>query len=91
MGGEDRGDLNYTAVTSAKIITHLVTASSSSRYRALRGLMHRGGPRTNQAGRKAECMERDGGGRATTRGGRPSPTLSNSTSPPVGTLLATEK
>lgn len=78
VSGEGHGEgLNYTGpvVTSAKIITCLATASSSSRYRILRELMHReeSPARTPRAERKTECTSQGGkrkrAGRAREKGG----------------------
>lgn len=77
---EGRGGLNYTEpVVSAKIITRLATASSSSRYHALRELMHRRKPRTNPVAGKRNVRVRvekaREGEKRVTRGGRFFPVL----------------
>lgn len=91
-----RGGLNYTE--PAKIITRLATASSSSRYHALRELMHRRKPRTNPAAGKRNVRVRvekaREGEKRVTRRGRSLPILSGpnvSAKNIVGTLLAVEK
>lgn len=101
--GHGKG-LNYTGpvVTSAKIITHFATASSSLRYRTKRTDASWKAPHeTLRAGRKTECTSQDRKRKrarrvrekGATRGGRSFPVLPSSTSPQdvVGTLLAVEK